>query len=408
MRTILFILCICMATAAVAAPSLAATPIGGSVGAFNVLCSVNGAKVWLDNDYKGEISGGSLMIAVYSTGTPYQTYRVEADGYESFLGLIQEYPTGGGVVDLPVTLVKEPIGGNIGTFRFTSNVNGAYVFLDGEYQGVIENGQLMVQVYTTGTPYKKYTVQANGYNTLTGTVQRMPAAGEVLDIRADLTPRTTPTAIGGDRGAYLVLCQVEGAMVSLDGDSKGSIEDGELFIPVYTTGTPYKTLHVTAGGYKSYSAAITRYPGKGEVVTLYAFLDPIVPATTAQLIGGDMGTYLVHSNAEGATVYFDADNKGQIANGVLSVPVYTTGTPYKTWSVVKPGYATFNGTISVYPAKGETIDLQATLTLLPTTTQTTVPTTAVPTTTKKSPLSAVGVAGALAGLAVVGLAARRH
>ena len=74
---------------------------------------------------------------------------------------------------------------------------------------------------------------------------------------------------------------------------------------------------------------------------------------------------------------------------------------------MKDGYATFNGTISTYPAKGETIDLQATLTLLPTTVPTTAATTAA-TTTAKSPLSAVGIAGALAGLALFGLAARRR
>ncbi|HOV67322.1 MAG TPA: PEGA domain-containing protein, partial [Methanoregulaceae archaeon] len=133
------------------------------------------------------------------------------------------------------------------------------------------------------------------------------------------------------------------------------------------------------------------------------FLEPLPPATTAPLIGGDMGAYLVHSNAEGASVYFDGELKGQITNGVLNVPVYVTGTPYRTWSVVKDGYATFNGTISTYPAKGETIDLQATLTLLPTT----APTTAA-TTTAKSPLSVAGVAGALAGLALLGFAARRR
>ena len=107
-----------------------------------------------------------------------------------------------------------------------------------------------------------------------------------------------------------------------------------------------------------------------------------MPATTPSVIGGDIGYYLVHSNAEGGRVYFDSDYKGQIANGVLNVPVYVTGTPYRAWSVTKEGYATFNETLSVYPSKGQTIDLQAVLTLLPATNATT----AVPATTK-APLS---------------------
>src|SRR5208283_1208210 len=52
-------------------------------------------------------------------------------------------------------------------------------------------------------------------------------------------------------------------------------------------------------------------------------------ATTApQLIGGDMGTYLVTSNVDGANVTFDSDYKGVITDGQLLVSVYTTGTPY--------------------------------------------------------------------------------
>ncbi|HOT94177.1 MAG TPA: PEGA domain-containing protein [Methanoregulaceae archaeon] len=403
MRTPLYLLCIGLLLACLASPALAETPIGGSVGAFNVRCSVEGATVWFDGKEMGKITNGLLMVPVYATGTPYQTYRVEADGYEPFLGMIQSYPSGGQIVELEVNLVKSPIGGQTGTYQFTCNVEGAYVFMDGAFQGVIENGALSVPVYTTGTPFKRYSVQASGYLSANGAIPRAPGPNEIVPIQVNLVPRETPTPIGGDRGAYLIYCQVEGAMVSLDADSAGTIQNGELFVPVYVTGTPYRTLKVTASGYKPYSAPINRYPGKGEIVHLYVFLEPLPPATTAPLIGGDMGAYLVHSNAEGASVYFDGELKGQITNGVLNVPVYVTGTPYRTWSVVKDGYATFNGTISTYPAKGETIDLQATLTLLPTT----APTTAA-TTTAKSPLSVAGVAGALAGLALLGFAARRR
>ena len=165
---------------------------------------------------------------------------------------------------------------------------------------------------------------------------------------------------------------------------------------------------MNATGYQPYSAPITQYPAKGEVVNLYAFPEPAVPATTPPVIGGDIGYYLVHSNAEGGKVYFDSDFKGSIANGVLNVSVYVTGTPYRAWSVTKEGYATFNETLSVYPSKGQTIDLQAVLTLLPVTTATTPnATTAAPATTK-APLSPVCIAGALLSLAALGLAGRRR
>ena len=276
MRTALLVLCLSFALALVA-PCMAATPIGGSTGTFVVHCTVDGASVWFDKDYKGQIANGTLVVPVYTTATPYQNYRLEADGYDPFIGTITQYPSSGGTVDLQADLVRSPVGGSTGTIRFTANVEGAYVFLDGDFQGVIENGQLLVTVYTTGTPYRQYTVQAPGYVTAVGPVPRMPAAGETVTIAVTLTPRATPTAIGGDRGAYLVLCPVEGAMVAFDGDSKGTIQNGELLVPVYVTGTPYRTLHVNASGYRPYSAPITQYPAKGEVVNLYAFPEPAVP-----------------------------------------------------------------------------------------------------------------------------------
>lgn len=387
-------------------PCWAATPIGGSTGTFVVHCPVDGASVWFDKDYKGTIANGTLAVPVYITATPYQTYRVEADGYDPFLGTITQYPTTGGTVDLQADLVRSPIGGSTGTIRFTANVEGAYVFLDGAFQGVIENGQLLVTVYSTGTPYRTYTVQAPGYVTAVGPVPLMPSAGQTVVIPVTLTPRGAPTAIGGDRGAYLVLCPVDGASVSFDNDSKGTIQNGERFVPVYVTGTPYRTIHVNASGYSPYSAPITQYPAKGEIVTLTVVLEPAALATTPAVIGGDIGYYLVHSNAEGGRVYFDSDFKGTVQNGVLNVSVYVTGTPYRTWSVTKEGYATFNGTITVYPSKGQTIDLQAPLTLLPTTPPSVNATTTAPTTTQ-APIPPVCIAGALIVLVPLGLSRRR-
>lgn len=86
-----------------------------------------------------------------------------------------------------------------------------------------------------------------------------------------------------------------------------------------------------------------------------------VPAADVQTVGGDMGTYLVHCNVDGAGVTFDGTFKGFINQGVLAVPVYTTGTPYKTFSVTKEGYQTFTGPVLSVPQAGSTIDLYATL-----------------------------------------------
>jgi PKD repeat protein len=87
--------------------------------------------------------------------------------------------------------------------------------------------------------------------------------------------------------------------------------------------------------------------------------EPIIAMGT---IGGDKGYYLVHCNIDGANVYFDDMFMGVIEDGTLLVPVYTTATPFFTYTVQQQGYETFTAPISSYPGKGQTIDLFAELT----------------------------------------------
>jgi hypothetical protein len=197
--------------------------------------------------------------------------------------------------------------------------------------------------------------------------------------------------IGGDQGWYVVYCNVNGANVYFDGVLQGQITQGTLTVPVYSTGTPYKTYSVQMEGYTTFNAPITQYPAKGEQVDLYATLNPVAPTTPPQPIGGDVGWYVVNCNVDGATVFFDTTNVGQIAQGTLTVQVYVTGTPYKTYSVQMPGYTTFNAPITQYPAQGEKVNLYATLNPVPT---------APPAPTTKAPVPAgiIVVAVMIAGL----------
>ena len=193
-------------------------------------------------------------------------------------------------------------------------------------------------------------------------------------------------AIGGDIGYYQVNANVAGAEVSFNDDYKGATgEDGTLTVEVYVTGTPYTTYSVAKEGYETFNGEITQYPAKGETVQLEAELSPLA-------IGGDIGYYkVITNNVAGAEVSFNDDVKGVTGeDGTLTVEVYVTGTPYTTYSVAKEGYETFNGEITQYPAKGETVELQADLMMTPVTQPTAEPT--------ESPFPLAG----LAGLAVFG------
>jgi hypothetical protein len=90
-----------------------------------------------------------------------------------------------------------------------------------------------------------------------------------------------------------------------------------------------------------------------------------VSAQSGTTVGGDMGTYRVHCNVEGAQVYFDGDLKGAISQGILDVPVYVTGTPYRNYLVVKEGYYNYTGPINSVPGSGKVIHIYVTMTAVP-------------------------------------------
>ncbi|MDR0980903.1 MAG: hypothetical protein LBL85_03885 [Methanocalculaceae archaeon] len=63
-------------------------------------------------------------------------------------------------------------------------------------------------------------------------------------------------SVGGDRGVIQLHCNVDGAtavLVSINGDESDlqTVIDGQAEFSVYTTGTPYKELKVSADGYET-------------------------------------------------------------------------------------------------------------------------------------------------------------
>jgi hypothetical protein len=81
---------------------------------------------------------------------------------------------------------------------------------------------------------------------------------------------------------------------------------------------------------------------------------------SAAKLGGDRGWYEFHCHADGAKVHLDSEYVGDIQNGMLSVPIYTTGTPYATYTVAYEAcgsYASVTKNLPGIPAKGQTIDI---------------------------------------------------
>ena len=353
------------------APVAASAPPGGE-GWLTINCDIDGASVYLDNTFRGTISGGSLDIenGVYSS-----TYSVKKDGYYDAGGDISYVPGGEPNLVITVSLLQKPVGSGKGWFTVHCNVDGASVAFNGVTRGTIAGGVFSQEVSTTGTPYTRYTVSRSGYVTWSGTISGMPSDGETIDLYSTLNPvetsvpTTVETPIGGDAGWYTVSCNVNGASVYFDNAYKGTTREGGLAVQVYSTGTPYRTYRVEKNGYITSSGSLPAAPAKGQTVTVRITLEPastltptVQPATQASPPGSEHGWIAIHANAEGATVTIGSNTMGTIRNGVLKVPVATTGTPYSVFTVSKPGYATTTGTVPRQPAAGETVDIYVTLT----------------------------------------------
>jgi hypothetical protein len=179
-------------------------------------------------------------------------------------------------------------------------------------------------------------------------------------------------------GWLTILSTPSGAEVSIDGRPAGvtPVTGREL-------GAGTHAIRITLAGYETYQSAKELHTGEQGAVD--ATLTPVpvttVPTTrvttrptgvptsspTIPCIGCDKGWIRVNCNVNGATVSFDDLSSGcTITGGSCDTEVGTTSTPFRTFSVQKPGYKLFTGPVTSWPAKGETVNLYATLNPEPT------------------------------------------
>lgn len=387
-------------------PGAIATLPGGGV-SIVFTCNVEGATVSIDGTPVGSISSGQLEVPYEET---YAAYSVSAENYYDEGGSIPAPMPGETAIPIAVILEQKPAGSGKGWFTVHCNVDGASVAFNGVTKGTITGGVFTLEVSTTGTPYTTYRVSKTGYIAYDDSIQSMPSNGQTINLYATLNPVPTTTAttaatpVGGDTGWYAIHCTINGAHVYFDDSYKGDISGNVLTVPVYTTGTPYSSYSVEKSGYMTATGSLPAAPSKGQIKDVYVTLNPVQTGTPV-IIGGDKGYYAVHCNQDGATVLFDSTNMGVTANGVLIVQVAVTGTPYNSFQVTKAGYTTYNGVITKYPAKDQTVDLYAVLNPAPTQAQTTLPET---TATTYSPLPVpVIITGLLAAILITGIRRKR-
>ena len=248
---------------------------------------------------------------------------------------------------------------------------GAGIYLNGVYYG---NSPLTINNLFPGTYSILATLSGYAANAQSITVTQSHTSGFYPTLQPSPGPETT--------GDIFAQSTPAGAAIYVNSQYFGI---SPLTIPDLAPGT--YIIKAMLNGYADDIQRITVSPGHVSIYTPAFYPSP-------PPIGSGQGIIAVYCNVDGAQVYFDNAFEGNVSNGVLFVPVATTGTPVQSYRVQNTGYIPYTGSITQWPANGETVKVTATL----------VPS-SVPTT--HTPLPVPVTIGALIGAGAVFLIARK-
>jgi hypothetical protein len=279
----------------------AASAIGGSEGWIQIQCNVNGASVSFNGEHKGVISGGSLTVPVYTTGTPYTSFSVAKAGYTPYDGSLS-MPAEGQTSTYYATLnplttptTAPPV--RYGSISVESSPAGADIYFDGNYRG---RAPLTISAIWPGD----YTISAemSGYRTYTTTTS---VSGDMRSsVYCPLTPVNTA-------GSLYVLSSPSDASVSLDGLYKGKTP---ITLNNLAAGT--HIIQLDYPGYYDWKSSV-EVP-EGGTRTVSATLNPMPASST--------GWVYVSSSPGGASVTLDGNAVGQTpVSGSLKLNTIAVG-----------------------------------------------------------------------------------
>lgn len=248
---------------------------------------------------------------------------------------------------------------NQGWIQIFCNVDGASVFFDDHFQGLILDGQLLVPVYMA-VPVHAFRVEKEGFTTAAGALT-MPEPGATTLAYATIRPLSTPTTVPTSMyGSMSVNTSPQGAKIYLDGFYRGispfafnQIEPGS------------HTIEAVLNGYYRYSTMIGI--AAGSTTDVYF---------TLQAISSSPNILNVTSDPTHAFVYLD-----RIYVGKTPLTLEDVDMGNHEIELITPGYHTWSATVS-FPGGGTTRSISAIMVSL-SPTGTTIPetTTLTPVTT---------------------------
>ena len=296
----------------------AAGAIGGDEGWIMINCNVDGASVYFDGQYKGVTSSGSLTVPVYSTGTPYQSYSVQKNGYNPFNGDLS-MPAAGETRTFYATLnpIPTPTPVYYGSISVDSSPSGAEIYFNGNYRG---HAPLSIDSVWPGS----YSIRCelNGYTPYPTTVTVYQ--GQQSNVFCPLS-RLEKT------GSLYIISSPSNAEVTLDG-----VYRGQTPLTLNNVAATTHILQLDHAGYYDWKSNV-EVPAGG-TRTVSGTLNPI-PSS-------NIGWIYVSSSPGGATVTLDGNTKGQTPySGSLKLDSVPAGD--HTVALSLSGYQSYSTTTRV-------------------------------------------------------------
>lgn len=313
----LFIL-ISLAACILAAMAPAASALGGDQGWITVYCNVDGASVYFDGSYKGQTSGGSLTVPVYTTAAPFREASVQKSGYTPWSGSLT-MPKADETTSVYATLnpITTPTQTMYGSLYVKSQPSGAEIYFNGDYRGL---APVTINDVWPGS----YTIRAekNGYQTYTTTAYVSAGIQSVVDC---------PLSALNTAGSLYVLSTPSASNVYLDGVYKGSTP---ITINNIASGT--HIVQIDHAGYYDWKSSV-EVP-YGGTKTVDATLNPMPVSAT--------GWIYVSSSPGGASVALDGASMGETpSSGSLKLNNIAVGS--HTIIMTRPGYQQYSTPVSV-------------------------------------------------------------
>ena len=212
---------------------------------------------------------------------------------------------------------------NMGWIQVQSNIDGASVYFDGKYQGMTNDGQLVVTVYMAA-PVQAFTVEKPGFTTARGTIT-MPDAGETTSLYARLRPVPVP-APSLSHGSLSVDSFPQGAKIYLNGYFRGI---APFTLDDVTPGS--YTIDAVLNGYNPYATMVRISPGSRTNITC------LLRSGSSLL-----NSVFVTSDPPNAFVYID-----NVYSGETPLTINDIGTGDHIIELYAPGYVNWNTTVNL-------------------------------------------------------------